>query len=430
MARPGARRSIQAETLSHCELGMKTMTEHDREAGGNANLLAGVVRFWNRFWFSPADPTPLGVIRILCGLMLLYVHLAYCYDLMNFDGPHAWLDLSIINEFRKDAPIAGPRIKWEDAIPNEFGTPEDMEFVKKWGMYPHQVIAHGHPLFSIWFHVTDPTWMWVCHGIMLFIMFLFTIGFCTRVTSVLTWLSILCYIQRHQTSLFGMDTIMNLIVFYLMIGPSGAALSVDRLLTHYWQSMRARREGLALPHFVPRPAPSVSANLALRLLQLHVCIVYVASGLSKLQGPAWWNGTAVWSTMANFEFSPMNYQHYMNALHFLVAHRWLWELVMSGTAIFTLVLEIGFPFFMLLAYVLAYFLGSENAQSRQIRWLTVSSAVLLHLGIAIFMGLVTFSLMMLVAVSSFVPAETWNRLLDRMHLGTPPRFSYIEGKAA
>jgi hypothetical protein len=403
------------------------MDELDREKTADGRLFRGVVRFWSRFWFTPADPISLGVVRILCGLMLLYIHLAYSYDLMNFDGPQAWLDLAIINEFRKDAPLVGPNPSWDEQIPQASGTPEELEYAKKWGMYPSQAFARGHPLFSIWFHVTDPTWMWVCHGVMLLIMFLFTIGLCTRLTSVLTWLSILCYIQRAQTSLFGMDTIMNLVVFYLMIGPSGAALSVDRLLARHWQKMAARREGLPGPEFFPQPAPSVSANLALRLLQVHLCIVYLASGLSKLQGPAWWNGTAVWSTMANFEFSPMRYQLYMNALFFLVNHRWLWELVMSGTAIFTLIFEIGFPFFMLLAYAI----GSRNVWSRQIRWLTIAGAVVLHLGIAIFMGLVCFSLMMMVGICSFIPAETWHRLLDLLRLGTTaPPLAYFEGKAA
>jgi hypothetical protein len=404
------------------------MGEDHQETTGDGHLLRGAVRGWSRFWFTPADPTPLGVVRILCGLMLLYIHLAYCYDLMNFYGPDAWLDLSIMNEYRRDQPFAAPNPSWEEPIPKASGTPEEVDFAKKWGMFPSQVFARGHSYFSIWFHVTDPGWIWFCHGVMLFIMFLFTIGFCTRLTSVLTWLSVLCYLQRARTSLFGMDTIMNLVVFYLMIGPSGAALSVDRVLTRYWQKMRARREGLIVPGFFPPPAPSVSANLALRLLQVHVCIVYLASGLSKLQGPAWWNGNATWNTMANFEFSPMSYQLYMNALYFLVNHRWLWELFMSGTAIFTLVFEIGFFFVMLLAYAL----GSRSVWSRNLRWLMISSAVMLHLGIAIFMGLVCFSLMMLVAVTAFVPADTWHRLFDRLHLRatTQPRFSYVEGRAA
>jgi hypothetical protein len=236
--------------------------------------------------------------------------------------------------------------------------------------------------------------MWVVHGSILTIMFLFTIGFCTRVTSVLTWLGMLCYIQRAPTSLFGMDTIMIVVVLYLMIGPSGAALSVDRLIARNW----ALRHNLPVPEFL-RPPPSVSANLALRLLQIHVCIIYAASGLSKLQGPAWWSGVAVWGTMANYEFSPMNLQIYNAFLRFISQHRWLWELVMTGGSYFTLVFEVGFAFLV---------------WNPRLRWTMVLAAVLMHMGIALCMGLVTFSLMMLTLVLAFVPSSAVRELLWRL----------------
>jgi hypothetical protein len=240
--------------------------------------------------------------------------------------------------------------------------------------------------------------MWVAHGCILTTMFLFTIGFCTRITSVLTWLGMLSYTQRAPTSLFGMDTIMNVVVLYLMIGPTGAALSVDRLIARYWATYQALRNHLPAPKF-SGPAPQVSANVALRLLQVHVCIIYLASGVSKLQGAAWWNGNAVWGTLANYEFSPMQLQIYSGFLHLICQHRWLWELVTTSGSYFTLAFEIGFPFLV---------------WSRSTRWIMVVSAVFLHVGIALCMGLVTFSLMMLVAVSVFIPATTVREFLGRL----------------
>ena len=32
---------------------------------------------WTEFWFAPGDPTTLGFIRIVTGLLILYLHLAY-----------------------------------------------------------------------------------------------------------------------------------------------------------------------------------------------------------------------------------------------------------------------------------------------------------------------------------------------------------------
>src|SRR5262249_47733642 len=123
---------------------------------------------------------------------------------------------------------------------------KEAKFMDKWGYNPRQLYAQGVPVWSIWFHVTDPKWVpWVHTGLVV-ILFLFLIGFCTRVTSVLAWLTTVSYVQRSQVSVFGLDTMINLTLIYLMIGPSGAALSVDRLIVRYWTSrrlLRRRRKG-------------------------------------------------------------------------------------------------------------------------------------------------------------------------------------------
>jgi hypothetical protein len=163
---------------------------------------------------------------------------------------------------------------------------------------------------------------------------------------------------------------------------------VDRLIA-WW---RARREGKTLPP----PEPSVMANLALRLIQIHFCIIYLASGLSKLQGTSWWNGNALWGTMANPEFNPVHLRWYQDYLVFLCKHRWLWEMVTTGGVAYTLALEIGLPFLI---------------WNRRLRWVMILAAVLLHVGIAFTMGLMTFGMMMLSMLASFLPPEAIHRVV-------------------
>jgi hypothetical protein len=359
---------------------------------------------WNRFWFRPADPTTLGLIRICAGLLTLYVHLAYSYDLQEFFGKDAWYNLQRANEYRREAPWVAPPASWEEQAPTR-PVPESLadqeqtsHYIQKWGVDPHLTSAQGSYGWSIWFHVTDPTWMGVVHGAILVVMFLFTIGLATRVTSIGTWLAALCYVQRSPTTLFGMDAIMMIVLLYLMIGPSGAALSVDRLLSRWWAAWRG---GGSVP---PLPQPRVSANVALRLMQVHFCIIYLAAGLSKLLGGAWWNGTALWWTLANYELSPLRIGFYAESLRWLCQHRWLWELVTTGGVVYTLALEISFPFLV---------------WHRKHRWLMVSGAVLLHTGIALTMGLVGFSLIMLALVLAFVPAEVVRQALGSFARSVP-----------
>lgn len=370
------------------------------------------LKAWNEFWFRPGDPTTLGLIRLFCGLVVFYIHLAYSYDLQAFFGKEAWIDLKIMKEFLAEAPTYGPPTDWTEPVGKSIETDEQRAYQAKWGGHPDQAVAKGKDMFSIWFHVTDPFWMRVVHVSVLLIMFMFAIGFCTRVTSVLTWLALLSYIQRAPTSLFGVDTITNIITLYCMIGPSGAAFSVDRLIYRYWVTERALRRGQPIPD-LSRPEPSVSANLALRLIQVHFCIIYLVAGLSKLQGGVWWGGTAVWGTMANPEFSPVGVKIYLETLRFLSRHRWMWETVMMAGSYGTLIFEITFPFLV---------------WSRTLRWTMIVCAVLLHLGIALCMGLVTFSLMMLIGVLSFVPAEAIRELLARLGRGpTGVRLALAQG---
>jgi hypothetical protein len=363
---------------------------------------------WDRFWFAKADPTTLGLIRICTGLVILYVHLCYTVDLQELFGKEAWIDLGTMTKLRKDEPFPAPPSGWgnqQEDMATQLSklpqpSPEEMrnieEFKKQWyGADPRLMYTRGLDIWSVWFHVTDPTWMMIIHVGILGIMLLFTVGFCTRITSVLTWLGAMCYIQRAPTTLFGMDTMMMILLLYLMIGPSGAALSVDRLISRWWATRKARLKGRPAPVWQP-PAPSVTANFAIRLMQVHFCIIYLASGTSKLMGPMWWNGTALWGTMANYEFNPLDWQRYEDLLVFLSHHRFLWEVVTSGGVAFTLFLEIGFPF---LVWV------------KPMRWFMISGAVLLHVGIALTMGLTTFGLCMLALLLSFVPPPVVQRLL-------------------
>src|SRR5208283_2934822 len=288
--------------------------------------LVNVGKGWNRFWFEPADPTMLCLIRVLCGFLTLYVHFAYCYDLQEFFGKDAWRSLALADELRKESAWPAPWHDWipppmsldlpaepmarEDVLkfiedlpkdpwppermidsikhPPEMGTdidiplavrnmpdgdandpnpqpraklikfirglPKDkaerdriLDYMVHWGIDPRQMAQVGLYDWSIWYHVTDPVWMWIVHGLVMLIMLMFAVGFCTRVTSVLTWLAAVSYMHRSPMTLFGGDTMMNILLIYLMIGPSGAALSVDRLISRWWTRRKARLAGEPMP---------------------------------------------------------------------------------------------------------------------------------------------------------------------------------------
>ncbi len=368
----------------------------------------GFVRDVNRFFFQPSDTATLGLIRICAGSLILWVHLVYSYQLYDLFGKDAWINYDLATEVRKDYPIPPTELGWVAEQP-DLPTPSPEEakelsaYKKKWlpsfdrNYDPRQLWVRGQYVWSVWFHVTDPTWIAVIHVGILVCMLLFALGLWTPVTGIVTWLGMLSYVNRAFTTFFGMDTIMNVLVLYLTLAhlfarPGTAALSLDRLL---WRWRKARQAGTSLAA-VGGDTMSSSATFAIRLMQIHFCIIYLASGLSKLVGSAWWNGTAIWGTVANPEFAALHLQRYHDLLAWLASHRVLWELSMTGGTMFTLILEIGFPFLV---------------WNRRLRWLMVIGSVLLHTGIALFMGLVGFSLMMLALLVAFIPPAAVRQLL-------------------
>lgn len=325
--------------------------------------LVDMVRGLNSFFFKPSTPHTLAMIRIMAGLGVLYINLNWGPTLLEFVGPKGWIDHDTIEALRTSTLFEPPGVRWDgaDRLPNP---------------------PRGSSAFSFFYHVTDPAGIWTLHWCFLAVNLMFALGLFTRFTAVATWIGSLSYIQRAQTSLFGMDTITSILLFYLMLAPCGRVWSLDRLISRWW----ARRSGL------PEPTVEAGSDVTFfqRMMQIHFAIIYFGAGTSKLMGASWWQGTALWGCLANYSFAPLQYDGYMNVLEFLVAHRWIWELVMSGMAVFTLVLELGFPFAVWMP---------------QMRLPFMICAILFHTGIGILMGLRIFSFLMCVLLSSFATPE-------------------------
>ncbi len=336
-------------------------------------FLGGIAKGWDKFWFSPADPYTLAVIRILIGLLAFYVHLTYSWGLLSFVGADAWCDRSAADFARRDITVWCYGLDWEDR---------------------HFVYANGNYFWSVFFHVTDPASIVILHVVFLAAMLLFAAGLWTPYTGLLAWFGAMSYVQRASSTVFGLDTMMMIVLLYIQLGQSGAVWSLDRLLQ--------LRRAAAADELPPPVEPSVTTNFAVRLIQIHFAFIYFASGTSKLLGSTWWSGTALNYVLLNPSFAPMEWEPYYQGVKLLAQSRWAWEIFCSGSIIATLLLELSFIF---LAWDMRW------------RWLFICGAVGLHLGIAFIMGLTTFSLCMLIMVFSFVPPGVVKRVLPEIGRG-------------
>jgi predicted DCC family thiol-disulfide oxidoreductase YuxK len=311
-------------------------------------------RGWDAFFFTPADPTPLGLVRIVTALLALWSLWILGLDLHAYLGSRGWADPALIRQ-------------------NEIER-------QPWA-------------WSFWFLVPDallrPAWI-AC----LAVLGLLAAGLFSRVTAVLAWLIYVSTVRRVPIALFGFDQVISTLLFYLAVtGASGQALSLDRFFRR-WRDARGVAASRAFVAGVGRlvapgipavPTATVSARLALRLIQLHLAFIYLMAGLAKVQGPSWWNGMALWGTMMAGEFVTRDFSGLAE-----------WPLLINVATHASLAFELLYPALIWVGLL---------------RPLLVAGAVALHLGIAfVAPGLAEFGLAMIGANLAFASGP-WLRSL-------------------
>lgn len=199
---------------------------------------AGFAASWLAFWFTPADPRPLAIVRMLAaglGLALLW---SYAADLQAWFGPDGMIDPATAAAWR-----------------SPFG-------------------------FSVYDFATSTAAVRLVFAATVVVFLLLLVGLGTPLVSLLApvlWASLL---HRGPMLAGPADDCLSVLLWCLAIGRSGRACSVDHLL--------AARAGRAME------LPSVRCRIAERLLQVHASVIAAAAAIAQLAGDVWWNGTAAW----------------------------------------------------------------------------------------------------------------------------------------
>jgi hypothetical protein len=275
---------------------------------------------WNRFWFLPSDPYPLGVIRVFTGLIAIWLHVTLLPDLGRLFAAGGWLPVEVIQ----------------------------------------RTTGRGFPLSYLNF-ASSPTDLLIAHFLGLAVLMLFTLGFWTRLTSILAFVVMISNVHRAPMITSQVEPIVTMVLFYLCLGPAGASWSLDRLF--------ARRKAIAAGSFVPPVSKSFTATLSLHLMQVHLAMLYAMMGAAKLMGSAWWTGMGVWWLVARPESRLLD----LTGMPLFLINFWTHAVV---------AFELGFS---ILIWI------------RLARPLLLGIAVVMWSLMAILTGQIEFSLMMLVA---------------------------------
>ncbi len=310
---------------------------------------------WNRFWFLPSDPFTLCVIRILTGLISLYFLITLTPDLVRLFGARGLLPISMVRQLRDPEMLS---LSYFDVL-------------------------------------NTPAQLYTAHAIGIAIIAAMTVGYYTRVTSVLSLGVVLSTIHRGPMITSQIELILAMLLFYLCFAPTGAWLSVDRLLA----LRKIEGKPKLLCELDTASRSSLSATVVTRLIQIHLTLIYLMMALAKLNDGipadfdpgyynAWWSGEAVWWLAAKPS----------SALLDLTGMLTDWMYLVNAWTLAIVVFEIAF---VLLIW------------KPMARPLLLLVAVPMWLSLAVITGLPLFCLSMLLANLAFVGPEVMRSLIGR-----------------
>jgi hypothetical protein len=199
-------------------------------------------------------------------------------------------------------------------------------------------------------------------------------GYWFRVAAPLAWFLALMVCHRATGHLFGLDQTIMMLAFGLMIASLGSQPNQVSL----------------------QPTAASSMNtFATRLIQLQLCAMYLFGGLGKMRGSMWWDGSAPWFSAASYEYQSldMTWVGYFPLLASVIAHLTIfWE-----TSYCILV----WP--------------------KLTRPIVLGIAILVHLSIALFLGMITFGIVMIIANLIFVKPHLIRLIANRFWTTIPAR---------
>jgi hypothetical protein len=207
---------------------------------------------------------------------------------------------------------------------------------------------------AIWlqrWNIDHITTLYALFGLYFTSLLMMLLGIGTRVFSFMAWLLHSATIGSGYLSLYGVDTMLHIFLFYSIFIPLPPKPA--------WRLFNGTMPAVY----------SFGGWAALYALRVHLCLIYINTAMAKIQGTQWWNGEAIWRALMQPQFSVLDFS-------WLAENAWLAKLICWVT----MLVEAGYAFF-IWPYATRRF------------WLW--GILLLHLGIALFMGLWIFSITMI-----------------------------------
>jgi hypothetical protein len=283
---------------------------------------ATAVATWRTFWFRPQPAYTLGLIRMAFGAVAICWAVSLLPDLYALFGRHGV-------------------------------EPQQPESAYQWSVFA--IWTSDHALLVGWI-------------LLLVSSVALTIGWHSRLAALAVFVLILSFEHRDVWVFNSGDLAVRIEALFLAISPCGAALSLDQVRSagKFWSAQQ-------------RPQWPV------RLMQVQLSLIYLASAQAKLNGNAWPQGTAV------------SYALRLQDMLLLPTPHWFTTsaLLMNAATWGTLAVELSVG-------ILVW--------NRRLRPWVLAAGVVMHTMIMITIAVGFFTLAVFVLYLAFIPPEIVERL--------------------
>jgi predicted DCC family thiol-disulfide oxidoreductase YuxK len=223
---------------------------------------------------------------------------------------------------------------------------------------------------------------------------LFTLGWRTRISSLLFCFVVVALENRSPLITDGGDNVLVIMSIFLCFTRCGRHWSLDA------RRLRSRPEPVEASDSPPdwrlelgavrEQVANVLHNGAVLVIAFQVCVIYATAGLYKVQGSMWQDGTAMSFVLRLHWFQP-----WPGLDSWLLGH----SVLLAVAGFVTVFVQIGFPF--------AVF-------SPKLKYPSLVILAGMHLSIAVLLGLPFFSLLMLVGDAVFLSDRVWQAVERRV----------------
>ena len=219
-------------------------------------------------------------------------------------------------------------------------------------------------LFNINFNYELNTSLFLFLGIIC--SFLFLLGFLQRISALIIFILLFIFKIRNIYLLDGADNVISVILpFYFFIHTYSFSKKYDQLIDSALHRFKLSKLIIQISFY---------STIG---IMIQICIIYFFSGLHKLEGETWRNGTALYYILNSNDFSPSLLNIYISKSIFIIKFL-TW---------FTIFFQLSFP-------ILIWFKKTKKVY--------IILGIFLHLGIFILMKIDNFSFVLISCYSVFL----------------------------